>query len=107
MATIHAYDLSTDSPIDRFKFLNRIEDRFEGGIDYVTSGRNTVGILFRNIIGDFPVRNLAPDGSLTDNGYDQKEVMARINWVVTRKIPLSMDRRMGRTQKCQLFTARF
>ncbi len=79
------YDLSTDSAIDRFKFLNRIEDRFEGGIDYVTSGRNTVGILFRNIIGDFPVRNLAPDGSLTDNSYDQKEVMARINWVVTAK----------------------
>ncbi len=79
------YDLSTDSPIDRLRFLNRIEDRFEGGIDYVTSGRNTVGILFRNKIGDFQARVPAPDGSFIDNGYDQKEVMARINWVVTAK----------------------
>ncbi|WP_394809635.1 XrtB/PEP-CTERM-associated polysaccharide biosynthesis outer membrane protein EpsL [Nitrosomonas sp.] len=80
------YDLSTDSPIERLKFLNRIEDRFEGGIDYVTSDRNTVGILFRDKIGDFPARVLAPDGSsFTDNGYDQKEVMARINWVVSAK----------------------
>ncbi|MEQ1816885.1 MAG: XrtB/PEP-CTERM-associated polysaccharide biosynthesis outer membrane protein EpsL [Nitrosomonas sp.] len=81
------YDLSTDSPVDRLKFLNRIEDRFEGGIDYVTSGRNTVGILFRNIIGNFTSPPTTADGSrlFTDNDYDQKAVMARINWVVTEK----------------------
>ncbi|MBK7493458.1 MAG: hypothetical protein IPI17_17125 [Nitrosomonas sp.] len=56
------YDLNSNSP--NLRFLNRIEDRFEGGIDFVTSGRNTIGVLFRNTIGDFPVRVLAADGSL-------------------------------------------
>ena len=83
------YDLSNDSPSNRFRFLNRTEDRFEGGIDYLTSGRNTVGVLFRNIIGDFPVLVQAPDDSFTDNSYDQKEALAKINWAVSAKSNLS------------------
>lgn len=83
------YDLKTDSPSAALKFLNRTEDRFEGGIDYVTSVRNTVGIVFRDIIGNFPVLVRAPDGSFTDNSYDQKEVLAKINWAVTAKSNLS------------------
>lgn len=82
------YDLSNDSPSNIFRFLNRIEDRFEGGVDYLTSGRNTVGVLFRNIIGDFPV--LVPVGSsFADNSYDQKEALAKINWAVSAKSNLS------------------
>lgn len=83
------YDLSNDSPSNVFRFLNRIEDRFEGGVDYLTSGRNTVGVLFRNIIGDFPILIRAPDGSSTDNSYDQKEALAKINWAVSAKSNLS------------------
>lgn len=83
------YDLSNASPSNIFRFLNRTEDRFEGGIDYLTSGRNTVGVLFRDIIGDFPVLVRAPDGSLTDNSYDQKEALAKINWTVSAKSNLS------------------
>lgn len=79
------YDLSTDSPNDIFRFLNRIEDRFEGGIDYVTANRNIIGVVFRYTIGDFPVLVRAPDGSNQDNSYDQKEVMSRIVWAVTGK----------------------
>ncbi|MDP2222967.1 XrtB/PEP-CTERM-associated polysaccharide biosynthesis outer membrane protein EpsL, partial [Nitrosomonas sp.] len=79
------YDLNTDSPNDRMRFLNRTEDRFEGGIDYVTSSGNTVGVLFRDILGNFPALVRAPDGSFTDNSYDQKEVMAKINWMVSEK----------------------
>ncbi|QOJ23614.1 MAG: hypothetical protein HRU78_08840 [Gammaproteobacteria bacterium] len=77
------YDLSSNSPT--LRFLNRIENRFEGGIDFITSGRNTVGILFRDTIGDFPVRVLAADGSSTDNSYNQMEALAKVNWVVTAK----------------------
>jgi len=77
------YNLNSNSPI--LRFLNRIEDRFEGGIDFVTSGRNTIGVLFRDTIGDFPVLVLAADGSSTDNSYNQKEALAKINWVVSAK----------------------
>jgi exopolysaccharide biosynthesis operon protein EpsL len=76
-------DLNSNSP--NLRFLNRTEDRFEGGMDFVTSGKNTIGVLFRGIIGDFPVRVLAADGSLTDNSYHQKEALAKINWAVTAK----------------------
>jgi exopolysaccharide biosynthesis operon protein EpsL len=77
------YDLNSNSP--NLRFLNRIEDRFEGGIDFVTSGRNTIGVLFRDTIGDFPVRTLAADGSFTDNSYNQKEALAKINWAISAK----------------------
>lgn len=81
------YDLSTgsNSASNIFRFLNRTEDRFEGGIDYITAHRNTVGIDFRYAIGDFPVLVRAPDGSARDNSYDQKEVMSRVVWAVTGK----------------------
>lgn len=86
------YDLNTDNKdVPRMRFLSRTEDRFEAGIDYITASKNTVGLLFRNILGDFtnpalslngtPV--LQPNGLPVDNGYDQKEALTRINWVVS------------------------
>lgn len=87
------YDLNNKSRIERLQFLNRTENRFEGGIDYITPGKNTVGVLFRSILGDFsfPV-DLTPDNpidnSFADNGYDQKEVLGKINWIVTAKSTL-------------------
>jgi len=77
------YDLNSNSP--SLRFLNRTEDRFEGGIDFITSGRNTIGVLFRDTIGDFPILVRAPDGSFTDNSYNQKEALAKINWAVSGK----------------------
>lgn len=77
------YDLNSNSPV--LRFLNRIEDRFEGGIDFVTSGRNSIGVLFRDTIGDFPILVRAADGSFTDNSYNQKEALAKINWAVSAK----------------------
>lgn len=79
------YDLNTDSSLQRMRFLSRTEDRFEGGIDYLTSSGNTIGVLFRNIIGDFTTPIPLADGSLVDNGYDQKEALTKINWIVSAK----------------------
>jgi exopolysaccharide biosynthesis operon protein EpsL len=87
------YDLNTDSTQQRMRFLSRTEDRFEAGIDYVTASKNTVGALFRNILGDFTSPALLSDGTPVlqsnglpvDNGYDQKEALARINWVFSPK----------------------
>ena len=87
------YDLNNNSQIERLRFLNRTENRFEGGIDYITPGKNTVGVLFRNILGDFsfPV-DLTPtnllDNSFANNDYDQKEVLGKVNWIVTAKSTL-------------------
>ncbi len=82
------YDLSIKAPPDvpRLRFLERTENQFEGGVDYVSSrgtvGRNTIGVLFRYIDGNFPFE---PSPALVNNDYNQKEVMARINWDVTSK----------------------
>lgn len=80
------YDLDTGKN-PRAQNLDRTEDRFEGGIDYVTPSKNTIGVLFRYIIGDF---SRAPSidtktGRPFSSDYDQKEVMAKINWLVTEK----------------------
>ena len=79
------YDLNTESSLQRMRFLNRTENRFEGGIDYSTSDRNTVGVFFRNIIGNFPALVPLPESAFTDNGYDQKEVLSKIAWSVSEK----------------------
>lgn len=89
------YDLDTGKN-PRAGNLNRTENRFEAGIDYLTPGKNTLGILFRNILGDFtnPVRRrdgtlvLDDNGSPVDNGYDQKEVLAKADWKVSAKSQL-------------------
>lgn len=89
------YDLDTGKN-PRADNLNRTENRFEAGIDYLTPGKNTLGILFRNILGDFtnPVRIrggtlvLDDNGSPVDNGYDQKEVLAKVDWKVSAKSQL-------------------
>lgn len=79
------YDLNTDSPNNRLRFLNRTEDQFESGIDYLASGKNTIGVLFRYINGSFsePVPLLS--GSFADNGYTQKEAMSKVNWIISGK----------------------
>jgi len=73
--------------------LNRSEHRFEGGIEYITPSNNTVGVIFRNILGDFSNPVLDPrtgeifieNGRPFDNGYDQKEVLATANWFFSAK----------------------
>ncbi len=84
------YNLDTNSQIPRMQFLNRTENRFEGGIDYITSSKNTVGVLFRSILGNFAtpvdITPLNPtDNLFADNDFDQKEVLGKINWIVSAK----------------------
>ena len=75
------YDLNVNSPLEIMRFLARTEDRFEGGIDYVTASKNTIGVQFRNVLGNFT----NPTNQLSNFDYDQKEVLARINWIVSAK----------------------
>ena len=75
------YDLNVNSPVEVMRFLARTEDRFEGGIDYVTTSKNTIGLLFRNVLGNFT----EPPRQSSNFGYDQKEVLTKINWIVSAK----------------------
>ena len=78
------YDLNVNSSLEIMRFLARTEDRFEGGIDYVTASKNTIGVLFRNVLGDFT--NPPQQSSQSSNfDYDQKEVLTKINWIVSAK----------------------
>ncbi len=87
------YDLGIKAPPDvpRLRFLERKENQFEGGIDYISSrgtvGRNSIGVLFRFTDGNFPFE---PTPSFTNNDYTQKEIMARVNWDVTSKTSLQV-----------------
>ena len=75
------YDLNVNSSVEVMRFLARTEDRFEGGIDYVTASKNTIGILFRNVLGNFT----NPPRQSSNFDYDQKEVLTKINWIVSAK----------------------
>lgn len=81
------YTLDTGKNNPRAANLDRTENRFEGGIDYITSSKNTIGVLFRYIMGDFS--SAASTDPITkeplSSNYDQKEVMAKVNWAVTEK----------------------
>jgi len=80
-------NLTSGFAAQRAANLTRTEDRFEGGIDYVTPGKNTIGVLFRYIIGDFS-RASGTDpitGLPLSSDFDQKEVMGKVNWAVTEK----------------------
>ncbi len=75
------YDLNVNSSLEIMRFLARTEDRFEGGIDYVTASKNTIGVLFRNVLGNFT----NPPQQSSNFDYDQKEVLTKINWIVSAK----------------------
>lgn len=80
------YDLDVGKS-QRAANLARTEDRFEGGIDYVTPGKNTIGVLFRYIMGDFSrAASIDPNTGLPlSSDFDQKEVMGKVNWAITEK----------------------
>lgn len=79
------YDLNSDSVIPRLRRINRKEDRFEAGLDYIAPSNSSIGIQLRTIRGDFSEPFLASDGTLTDNSYDQHEIKSKINWIMTAK----------------------
>lgn len=62
------------------KFQNREEHMFETGFDFLSTEINKVGVRYRHIDGDFPFN---PGGA--DNSYNQNEVKAVIDWVVSGK----------------------
>ncbi|NMM39112.1 MAG: putative exosortase B-associated extracellular polysaccharide biosynthesis transporter EpsL [Glaciimonas sp.] len=73
--------------LDSQKTGNRVEDSSELGLDYLARSGSTVGIQLRHTRGDLP--NPQQIGALVvDNSYDQNEIKAKINWLLTGKTQL-------------------
>jgi hypothetical protein len=77
--------LSRDSlhyDLDSQKLGNRTENTSEVGVDYLASSGSTFGVQLRHTRGDLP--NPQQIGALlVDNSYDQNEIKASINWLLT------------------------
>jgi exopolysaccharide biosynthesis operon protein EpsL len=71
------------------KFLNRVENRSELGLDYVARSGSTIGLLATHTGGSYPnqtqLGSAAPTGS-----YQQNEVKANIDWRVSGKTRLQL-----------------
>jgi exopolysaccharide biosynthesis operon protein EpsL len=66
---------------------NRREKVAELGLDYLAASGSTIGTQLRHTRGDFP-RPQQISALAVDNSYDQDEVKARINWLLTGKTQL-------------------
>lgn len=76
-----AYDL------DAQQAGNRVEHVGELGLDYLAASGSTIGTQLRHTRGLFPHRQTL--GTLSvDNSYQQGELKAKINWLVTGKTQL-------------------
>lgn len=76
-----SYDLETQQA------GNRVEDTAELGLDYLAHSGSTVGVQLRHTRGNLP--NPQQFGSLAvDNSYDQNEIKAKIDWLLTGKTQL-------------------
>lgn len=63
-------------------FNDRTQDTAELGLDYLSSNGNRIGVLLRHLKGRYPVERVF-DGVTLDEGYNQDEVKANIDWVLT------------------------
>ena len=82
--------LSRDSlnyDLDSQKVGNRTEDMTEVGVDYLAASGSTFGVQLRHTRGDLPIPQQL-GALLVDNSYDQNEVKAKINWLLTGKTQL-------------------
>jgi exopolysaccharide biosynthesis operon protein EpsL len=76
-----AYDLQSQ------QVLNRVENVEELGLDYLAPSGSTIGAQLRHTRGQYP--NPQQIGTfLVDNSYNQDELKAKVNWLVTAKTQL-------------------
>jgi exopolysaccharide biosynthesis operon protein EpsL len=72
----YIYDLASQ------KINNRNEDIAEAGVDYLPSTTSSVGLRLRRVTGTYIDRN-GFTSFFVDNGYEQNEAKANINWVIS------------------------
>ncbi|MGZ3180907.1 MAG: XrtB/PEP-CTERM-associated polysaccharide biosynthesis outer membrane protein EpsL [Telluria sp.] len=67
------YDLASQ------QFNNRTEKLSEFGVDWLARSGNYAGLVARRLRGDFPNKHTL-NGVSIDEGFDQDELKARVNW---------------------------
>lgn len=66
---------------------NNSQNQTELGLDYLAASGSTIGLQLRHTRADFP--NPEQDGDIAVfNGYNQDEIKAKIDWLVTAKTRL-------------------
>ncbi|WP_233212565.1 XrtB/PEP-CTERM-associated polysaccharide biosynthesis outer membrane protein EpsL [Collimonas sp. PA-H2] len=75
------YDLASQQP------AANNQNRTELGLDYLAASGSTIGLQLRHTHADFPNPEL-DNGLLVFNGYNQDEVKAKIDWLLSGKTQL-------------------
>jgi exopolysaccharide biosynthesis operon protein EpsL len=75
------YDLVSQQPLDNTR------NQSELGLDYLAASGSTIGLQLRHTHADFPTPEL-DNGVLLFNGYNQDEVKAKIDWLLSGKTQL-------------------
>jgi exopolysaccharide biosynthesis operon protein EpsL len=75
------YDLASQQP------GNNTQNQTEVGLDYLARSGSTIGLQARHIRADFPIPEV-DNGVTVLNGYDQNELKAKIDWLITGKTRL-------------------
>lgn len=75
------YDLVSQQP------GNNTQNQEELGLDYLSSTGSTFGLQARHIRADFPIAEQDSGGTVL-NGYDQNELKAKVDWILTGKTRL-------------------
>lgn len=71
------------------RFNNRTDDSTDAGIDFLASSSSHVGLLLRHVRGTYELPRFS-GGQLFDNGYQQDEVNANIDWVFSQTTQLQV-----------------
>jgi exopolysaccharide biosynthesis operon protein EpsL len=75
------YDLASQQP------GNNTQNQTELGLDYLARSGSTIGLQARHISADFPIPE-QDNGTSVFNGYEQNELKAKVDWIVTGKTRL-------------------
>jgi len=76
-----SYDLASQQPGDN------TQNKTELGLDYLAASGSTIGLQLRHTHADYPNPEL-DNGLLVFNGYNQDEIKAKIDWLVSGKTQL-------------------
>jgi exopolysaccharide biosynthesis operon protein EpsL len=77
------YELPVQQP------LNRTENRYDLGLDYLARSGSSIGLVFSNVKGSYPNR-LQIESAALSNSYQQDEIKANIDWRVSGKTRLQL-----------------
>jgi len=71
------------------RIIDNTADVSEAGIDYLAANRNSVGFLFRHVVGNYP-NYVEFDNIRVNNGFTQDEYDAKVDWHISEKTAITV-----------------